>query len=41
MVEVDAGCEGDDCTKPVTDEAGHLLSHAPKWWTHRRQMASH
>ena len=40
MVEVDAGVEGDEVTLPVTDEAGHILSHAPKWWVYRRQAAS-
>ena len=37
MVEVDAGAEGDAITQPVTDDAGHILSHAPKWWVYRRQ----
>lgn len=37
MIQVDAGCEGDDCTQPVSDEAGHLLSHAPRWWVYRRR----
>ena len=30
MIECDAGYPGDDCTRPVTDEAGRLLTHAPK-----------
>ncbi len=37
MIECDAGCEGDDCTQPVMDEVGHLLSRAPKWWVFRRE----
>ena len=40
MVECDAGCEGDDCTLPVTDATGHILTHAPKWWVFRRQRDS-
>jgi hypothetical protein len=39
MIECDAGCPGDDCTKPITDEAGHLLTRAPKWWVHRHRRA--
>jgi hypothetical protein len=42
MIECDAGCEGDDCTKPVVDQDGHLMSHAPKWWVFRhRRIAAH
>ena len=37
MVECDAGCVGDECTQPVTDEAGHILTHAPKWWIFRHK----
>jgi hypothetical protein len=39
MIQVDAGIEGDEVTQPVMDEAGHLLSHAPRWWTYRRRRA--
>ena len=37
MIECDAGCEGDDCTQPVIDPAGRLLTHAPKWWVYRHK----
>ncbi len=37
MIECDAGSPGDDMTKPVTDAAGHLLTHAPKWWVFRHR----
>ena len=37
MIECDAGCEGDDCTKPVTDGEGHLRSLTPKWWVYRHR----
>ena len=41
MIECDAGREGDDDTQPVTDAAGRILTHAPKWWVFRhRQMKS-
>ena len=39
MTRCDAGCEGDDCTRPVVDPDGHILTHAPKWWVHRRRRA--
>jgi len=37
MIECDAGCPGDDCTVPVIDDTGHILTHAPKWWVFRRK----
>ena len=37
MIECDAGAPGDDCTQPVVDDAGHILTHAPRWWVFRRQ----
>ena len=40
MIKCDAGCEGDDCTQPATDYAGHLTSRAPKWWVFRRRRAA-
>ncbi len=43
MLQCDAGCEGDDCTQPVVDSAGRILTHAPKWWVfrHRRVDIDH
>ena len=42
MVHCDAGCAGDECTQPVIDVAGHLLTRAPGWWIfrHRRITSS-
>lgn len=37
MVECDAGCPGDDCTQPIVNEHGLLLTHAPKWWIYRHR----
>jgi hypothetical protein len=39
MVRCEIGQPGDDSTKPVMDEAGRLLTHAPKWWVYRHQRA--
>ena len=40
MIECDAGCAGDDCTQPVTDSVGRLLTRAPKWWVFRHRRAT-
>ncbi len=40
MVRCDAGCPGDDCTRPVEAEDGRALTHAPRWWIFHRQDAS-
>ena len=40
MIECNAGCAGDDCTQPVTDSVGHLLTRAPKWWVFRHRRAT-
>ena len=40
MIECDAGCAGDDCTQPITDSVGHLLTRAPKWWVFRHRHAT-
>lgn len=40
MVRCDVGRPGDDITKPVTDAAGHLLTHAPKWWVFRHRRSA-
>ncbi len=40
MIECDAGCPGDDVTRPVVDEQGRILTHAPKWWVFRHRRAS-
>jgi hypothetical protein len=39
MLMCDAGCPGDDCTLPVIDQTGHVLTHAPKWWVFRHRRA--
>lgn len=39
MIKCDAGCPGDDCTKPIADEGGHIVTHAPKWWVYRHAPA--
>jgi hypothetical protein len=43
MIQCDAGCEGDDCTQPVVDATGHILTRAPKWWVlrHKRTPGTH
>jgi hypothetical protein len=41
MIECDAGCPGDDCTHPVVDDGGHILTHAPKWWIFRHRREPH
>jgi hypothetical protein len=40
MLRCDAGCPGDDCTKPLESTDGRLLTHAPRWWILRKQAAS-
>ncbi len=36
MLRCDAGCPGDDCTRPVESPQGKWLTHAPRWWIFRR-----
>ncbi|MBI4785816.1 MAG: hypothetical protein HY782_02060 [Chloroflexi bacterium] len=31
-VECDAGVAGDESSRPLFDEHGHLVTRAPKWW---------
>ncbi len=31
-VECNAGVPGDERSKPLFDEHGHLTTRAPKWW---------
>jgi hypothetical protein len=32
LVRVDPGLPGDERRKPVTDQKGHILSPAPRWF---------
>ncbi len=36
MVQCDAGCPGDECSKPVESADGRLLTRAPRWWIFRQ-----
>lgn len=35
MVRIDAGCPGDERSKPLMDEHGNLKTRAPVWWVER------
>ena len=37
MICCDAGCPGDECTKPLESDDGRLLTRAPRWWIFRRR----
>jgi hypothetical protein len=37
MIRCDAGCPGDECTKPLESVDGRLLTRAPRWWIFRRR----
>ena len=32
LLRVDPGLPGDEMRKPVTDQTGHILSAAPRWF---------
>jgi len=37
MTRCDAGCPGDECTKPLETAEGRLLTRAPRWWIFRER----
>jgi len=37
MLQCDAGCPGDECSKPIESADGRLLTRAPRWWIFRQR----
>ncbi|MDQ4076085.1 MAG: hypothetical protein M3220_07540 [Chloroflexota bacterium] len=40
MVRCDAGEPGSERSRPLYDDEGRLLTHAPRWWLERHQEAT-